>query len=348
MEKKKNTSSKISIAVVGAGYWGPNLIRNFNSLNDCHIKYICDKKSGRLRYIHQKWPHISLTEKYEEVVKDPSVDAVIIATPVSTHHSLGIAALKAGKHLFIEKPLTLTSKKAKSLVDLAEQKNLVLATGHIFVYHPAVTSMKNIINQGCIGHLCYAESGRVNLGPPASEVDVIWDLAVHDVSILLYLWGQQPVEVRAHGRNFLHSTLIDVSFLHLRFNDNSISNHHVSWMSPEKVRRFFVAGTKGSLIFDDTATEGKLRLVDQGIDSRINLKDDEIKELYYKPGKIITPELPNDEPLRLECQHFLECIRNGNHPKADGHSGLAVVRVLEAAERSIAAGSRPIHLKHSN
>lgn len=345
MKKKKNSSSTIGIAIVGAGYWGPNLIRNFNNLRDCKIQWICDKKSGRLRYINKRWPNISLTERYDEVIKDPSVDAVIIATPVSTHYSLGISALKAGKHVFIEKPLAITGEQAEEIVKLADQKKLVLATGHIFVYHPAVTAMKNIISEGGIGHLCYAESARVNLGPPASEVDVIWDLAVHDVSILFYLWGQEPVEVRAYGRNFLHSTLIDVSFLYMRFDDNSMSHHHVSWMSPEKVRRFFVVGTKGSLIFNDTASDGKLRVIDQGVDSRINLKDDEIKELYYKPGKIITPELPNDEPLHLECEHFLECIRNGNRPKADGYAGLAVVHVLEAAERSVASGSELIHLK---
>lgn len=346
INKWNNHASTIKLAVVGAGYWGPNIIRNFDSLNDCKIQWVCDKKSGRLRYINKRWPNISLTEHYDEVIKDPSVDAVIIVTPVSTHYTLGISALKAGKHVFIEKPLAMTSEQAKKIVKLAEQKKLVLATGHIFVYHPAVSAMKDIINQGKIGHLCYAESGRINLGPPASEVNVIWDLAVHDVSILLYLWEQEPVEVRAHGGTFLQSTLIDVSFLYMRFDDNSISHHHVSWMSAEKVRRFFIAGTKGSLLFDDTTTDGKLRIIDQGIDSRTNLKDDEIKELYYKPGQIITPKLPDDEPLRVECQHFLECIRNGNHPKADGYAGLAVVRALEAAERSILAGSEPIHLKH--
>lgn len=342
---QRRNASTIGIAIVGAGYWGPNLIRNFNNLRDCRIKWICDKKSGRLRYVHQKWPNISLTEYYEEVIKDQSVDAVIIATPVSTHYPLGIAALKAGKHVFIEKPLAKNTKQAEAILNLAEQKRLVLATGHIFVYHPAVTAMKNIISQDGIGDLCYAESARVNLGPPNSEVDVIWDLAVHDISILYYLWGKEPIEVRAHGLNFLHSTLIDVSFIYLRFDDNSISHHHVSWMSPEKVRRFFIAGTKGSLIFDDTVTDSKLRLIDQGIDSRVNLKDDEIKELYYKPGKIITPKLSIDEPLYLECKHFLDCMRNGNRPKADGYAGLLAVSVLQAAECSINKDSKPIHIK---
>jgi len=345
MTEKRYSSSDIEIAIIGAGYWGPNLIRNFNNLSDCNIRWVCDKKSGRLLYVQQKWPNISTTENFDEVMKDSNVTAVIIATPVSTHFNLGMSALKAGKHVFIEKPLAMTKRQAKKLVELAEQKKLVLATGHIFVYHPAITAMMNIINQGGIGRLCYAESGRVNLGPPASEVNVIWDLAVHDVSILLYLWKQLPVEVRAYGNNFLHSTLIDASFLFLRFEDNSMSHHHVSWMSPKKTRRFFIAGTKGSLIFNDTATDGKLKIIDQGIDSRINLTDDDVKELYYKPGKIITSKLSDDEPLFLECQHFLECIKNGITPKVDGNAGLAVVNVLEAACRSIKEGSKAISLK---
>ena len=334
----------IAVAIVGAGYWGPNLIRNFESLTDCQVRWVCDRKPGRLRYVHERWPHIPLTEDYAEVLKDPAVDAIVIATPVSTHHTLATPALEAGKHVFVEKPLAATSEQAQGIVELADHKERVLATGHIFVYHPAVAAMKATIEEGGFGQPCYAESGRVNLGPPASEVDVIWDLAVHDVSILLYLWDQEPVEVIAYGRRFLHPRLIDVAFLHLRFADGSMAQHHVSWLSPEKVRRFFVAGTEGSLKFDDTATDGKLRVIDQGVDSRIGLKDDEAKELYYRPGEVIVPELPKDEPLRLECQHFLDCIRSGHCPRADGRAGLTVVRVLEAAERSIAEGSQPTPL----
>jgi len=344
MTKNSNFSSTIGIAIVGAGYWGPNLIRNFNNLDDCRIQWVCDRKPGRLSYVHQKWPDISLTENYDEAIKDSNVDAVIIATPVSTHFKLGISALKAGKNVFVEKPLALNSEQAQSIAELADQRELILATGHIFVYHPAVTAMKDTINRDGIGELCYAESGRVNLAPPASEVNVIWDLAVHDVSILLYLWGQEPVEVRAYGQNFQHSSLVDVAFIYLRFNDGTVAHHHVSWMCPDKVRRFFVSGTKGSMVFDETTVDGKLRIVDKGIDTRTNQRDDEIKELYYKPGKIVSPSLPNDEPLRVECQHFIDCIRDRSAPKADGHAGLAVVRVLEAAERSIESGSEPIQI----
>ena len=332
----------IGVAVIGAGYWGPNLVRNFDNLSGCDVRWVCDRSPGRLQYVHERWPHIPRTDDLKEALSDPNVGAVAIATPVSTHLTVAIAALEADKHVLVEKPLASTSGEARRILELAENRNRVLATGHIFVYHPAVSNMRANISRGGIGQLCYAESSRVNLGPPASEVDVIWDLAVHDVSILLDLWGQEPVEVTAYGRRFIHPTLIDVAFLHLRFENGSIAQHHVSWLSPEKVRRFFVAGTQGSLIFDDAARTDKLRIIDRGEDSRIGLKEHEAKELFYGPGQVRTPELVQDEPLRIECQHFLECIRNGHGPLSGGHAGLAVVRVLEAASKSLAEGSRPI------
>jgi len=204
--------------------------------------------------------------------------------------------------------------------------------------------MKELVQEGKIGSLCYAESSRVNLGPPASEVDVIWDLATHDLSITYYLWGRLPVEVVAYGRRFLHPTLIDAAFLHLHFDDGSMAVHHVSWLSPEKVRRYFVAGRDGSFVFDDTLVDGKLRQIDQGIDSRVGLKDDEVKDLFYRPGSVSHPELQSIEPLYSSCGEFLSSIRSGAIPRADAEAGVAVVRMLEAAEESIAEGSSPVVL----
>ncbi|MEM4409100.1 MAG: Gfo/Idh/MocA family oxidoreductase [Candidatus Caldarchaeum sp.] len=334
----------IGVAIIGAGYWGPNLIRTFMSLPDCQLRWVCDKKPGRLQYVHEKWPNIPLTDDYRTVLSDPRVDAVVIATPISTHYPLATEALEMGKHVLVEKPLATTSAEAQSLVEQAERLRRIIATGHIFVYHPAVVAMKTLIQQNAIGDLCYVESSRVNLGPPASERNVVWDLAVHDISIVFYLWGREPLEVIAYGRRFRHPRLTDVAFLSLHFADGSFTQHHVSWLCPEKVRRFFVVGTRGSLLFDDTLPHGKLRFIDQGIDSRIDLKDEEAKELYYQPGQVIVPELPPEEPLHVECQHFLDCIRTGQRPRADGYAGLAVVRILEAAEESIATGAQPIRL----
>ena len=244
----------------------------------------------------------------------------------------------------VEKPLTDTSDHARELVNTARQANRVLAVDHLFVYNPAIAKMVELAHAGEIERLCYAESSRVNLGPPASEVDVIWDLATHDLSITYALWGRLPCEITAYGRRFLHPTLIDVAFLHLRFDDDSLAVHHVSWLSPEKVRRYFMAGTQGSFVFDDTIAEGKLRQIDQGVDSRVGLKDDEVRDLFYKPGVVRLPELDPVEPLAASCGDFIRSVRTGGAPRADGRAGLAVVRMLEAAERSIASGSRPVRL----
>jgi predicted dehydrogenase len=335
---------RLRIGIVGAGYWGPNLIRTFSSLPECEIACVCDQRPGRLQYVAERFPGVRLTDRYEQLLADPTVDAVAVATSVSTHHVLAVAALQAGKHVFVEKPLAATSAEALELVKAAERAGRILATGHLFAYHPAVARLRQGVRAGELGRLCYAESGRVNLGPPASEVDVIWDLAVHDVSILLSVLGGEPEEVRAEGRRYRHPSLTDVAFLTLRFADGFLAQHHVSWLSPVKVRRFFLAGSEGSATFDDTRSEGKLLLSDAGEDSRIGARDTEARELFYRPGKLRSPLLPEVQPLTVECAHFLDCIRAGRVPEVDGRAGLAVVRVLEAAARSVAAGGRPVRL----
>ncbi len=334
----------LGIALVGAGYWGPNLIRNFNALDDCFVCWVCDKKPGRLQFIHERFPHLPLTDNFDTVLADPRVNALVLATPVSTHRDLALRALEAGKHVFVEKPLADTTQRAQEIADAGRAAKRVVAVGHIFVYNPAIVRMGELVHAGAIGKLCYAESSRVNLGPPASEVNVIWDLAVHDIAILLDVWRQKPIAVTAFGNRYLHPHLIDAAFLHIHFADGSMAQHHVSWLSPDKVRRFFVAGTLGSLHFDDMQPQAKLRHIDQGQDSRIGLSDTESKELFYKPGEIKTVALPADEPLRAECAHFLECIRTGTKPRAGADEGVAVVQILEAACASIENHSARVEL----
>ena len=338
------TQRMLNVAVVGAGYWGPNLVRNFDGMPDCRVAWVCDSKPGRQTYMAGKFPGLRLTADYRTVLDDPEVDAIAIATPVSTHYDLATAALRAGKHVMVEKPLADTVAHAEGILEAADRAGLVAATDHLFVYNPAIAKMKEIQEQGRLGERCYAESSRVNLGPPASEVDVIWDLATHDLAITYYLWGCLPKEVAAIGRRFLHPRLIDVAFLHLKFADDSLAVHHVSWLSPEKVRRYFLAGRSGSVVFDDTVAEGKLRQIDQGVDSRIGLKDDDVKDLFYRPGTVSIPVLEPVQPLQAACRNFLDCVRSGARPRADARAGLAVVRMLEAAERSIALGSQPVQL----
>jgi predicted dehydrogenase len=337
-------NSQINVAIIGAGYWGPNLIRNFSEVNGCQVAWVCDQKPGRRQYVQEKFPGIAVIDDLGKVLSDKNVDAVVVATPVSTHREIALEALCAGKHVWIEKPLADSFSAAKDIINKTEEKNLILFTDHLFIYNPAITRMREIISQGEVGPLCYAESGRINLGPPASEVDVIWDLATHDLSISYYLWGRLPIEVVAYGYRFQHPKLIDVAFLHLLFDDSSTAMHHISWLCPERTRRYFVAGRKGSLLFDDIQSERKLRLIDQGVDSRIDAKDDEVKDLFYRPGEVSFPLLKKVEPLRAACEHFLDCVRNDKKPITDGKAGLAVVQMLEAAERSIAEGSRPVKL----
>ncbi len=338
------TDDPINVGVIGAGYWGPNLIRNFNAIQGCRVAYVCDRKSGRRQYVKNRFPGIPVTDNLNQVLADKEVHVVVVATPVSTHREIALAALQAGKHVWVEKPLTDSVSGAREISNEAKARGLVLATDHLFVHNPAIVKAKEIISSGGIGEICYAESGRVNLGPPASEVDVIWDLATHDLSISYYLWERKSAEVSAYGYRYQHPELIDAAFIHLHFEDGSAAMHHVSWLSPQKTRRYFLAGKRGSLLFDDMRKNRKLCFIDQGVDSRIGANDNEVREFYYKPGKVSFPNLKKIEPLRAGCENFLNCIRYGEKLKSDGDAGLAVVEMLEAAELSISEGSKPIIL----
>jgi len=333
---------KIGIGVIGAGYWGPNLIRNFSAIEDCRVVWVCDQKQGRRQYVQEKFPGIPVTDDFGTVLRDDRVGAVVVATPVSTHRDVAIAALQAGKHVWVEKPLADSVGAARQIMEEARKRELLLTVDHLFVYNPAIYKAKEITTAGGIGQICYAESGRVNLGPPASEVDVLWDLATHDLAITYYLWGKKPSEVIAYGRRFQHPKLIDMAFIHLHFDDGSTAVHHVSWLCPEKTRRYFLAGKDGSLVFDDMQPDKKLRFIDQGVDSRIGAKDDEVKDLFYRPGEVSYRDLEPVEPLRAACEDFLSSIRNGQKPRVDGEAGLAVVEMLEAAERSMVEGGKPV------
>jgi len=335
----------IGVGVVGVGYWGPNLVRSLLSLPDCKLVRACDAKAGRLRYLKEQFPQVEVTSDYADLLHDSRLDAICIATPVSTHRDLALRALASGRHVFVEKPLAPSSQDALDIVEAAAHRDRVLATGHLFVYHPAIVRLREELSAGKLGTLCYMESERVNLGPPASEVDVIWDLAVHDVSIAIYLSDQQPVEVVAFAGRYVHPSLLDMALLVLRYGDGRLSHHHVSWLSPNKVRRFFAVGTTGSGLFDGRFEPKALSLFDQGYDSRIGAGDDQVVELKYGAGEVRVPDLPAIEPLRAECQHFFECILSGRPPRADGLAGLNVVRILEAAERSVTLGSRAVVLR---
>ena len=328
----------INIGIIGAGYWGPNLIRNFNEIETCNLKYVSDLREGRLDFVKEKYPDIICTTNYKDILNDDSIDAVVIATPVNTHHKFGIEALKANKHIYIEKPFTSSSEEAKDLVKLAEEKGRVVMVGHLFKYHPAVRKIKSLIDEGAIGDIYYIDASRINMGPPESEVNVIWDLAPHDLSIVLYLLGEAPNSVRAMGHDFKKDQwqgLTQASYINLDFNNGSFVTIHNSWVSPNKTRRLEIFGSKGVILYDEMKDK-KLTVFDEGVDSRKDGGAKTSANLVYRAGKIEYPEIPNGEPLRMECIHFLECIQDNKAPISDGVDGYNVVNIIEKANSSIA------------
>ncbi|HET6311098.1 MAG TPA: Gfo/Idh/MocA family oxidoreductase [Candidatus Nitrosotalea sp.] len=332
----------VTVAVIGAGYWGPNVIRTFSELANCQVKWVCELSQGRRTYISDRFPKLRTTDELEKVLADPEVDAVAIVTPVTTHRRLAEMALAAGKHVFVEKPLAGSYADAVAIGTAGQNAGRLVGVGHLFVHHPAVVRMKELVESGRLGQLHYAESARVNLGPPASEVDVLWDLAVHDLAILIALMGRPPARVSATARNFNHRSLVDVAFVTTEFDDGFFSVHHASWLAPTKVRRFFLAGAAGSVTFDDTSDDRKLVSSGPGVDSRIGLRADDVKELFYKADDVVVHTLEHTPPLTRELNLFVDAIRNGTAMAVDAIQGEHVVRTLEAAEMSIADGGRAV------
>ncbi|MBI1922651.1 Gfo/Idh/MocA family oxidoreductase [Candidatus Poribacteria bacterium] len=325
----------ITIAVIGCGYWGPNLIRNFNELSNCKVLKVCDQKQGRLKFIGTRYPHIELCSEHRDVFNDPCIDAVCLVTPVPTHYALAKEALLAGKNVFVEKPLAYSTDQAKELIDLAERCGKVLMVGHVFEYHPAITKISAIMKNGECGDMRYIDSCRINLGPPTVQVSVIWDLAPHDLSIIFYLTGMEPTAVSAVGKSYLRKGLEDVSYITVQFDNGVLGHVHVSWLSPCKLRTTYIIASQKVIVFNDTLSVEKVKIYNEGIDTRIDADDFGEFQLTYRSGDIHSPNLDNREPLHIECEHFIECIEKGIKPRSDGLSGLRVVKTLEAAQRSM-------------
>jgi predicted dehydrogenase len=327
----------VNVALVGFGYWGPNLLRNYVELPDAWISWVCDANEAALERCHRRYPYMPVTADYDEVLADPKVDAVLIATPISTHHALAKAALKRRKHVFVEKPLAASTNEAAELVELADARGLTLMVGHTFVFSPPVRKVKELLDAGELGDVRFITSQRVNLGLHQKDVSVIWDLATHDLSILYYWLGEEAASVCAHGRACIDPAIPDVAFVNLTFSSGVVAALDVSWLSPVKLRRTIVVGSRKMLLYDDTETVEKVKLFDHGVD----FKDPETFgefQLSYRTGDILAPKLPTAEPLFAEGQHFLECIQSGRRPLTDGLAGLRVVASLEMADRSLASG----------
>lgn len=330
----------VTLGVVGLGYWGPNLVRNFARLPGSNLKYCCDLDEGRRAKAAAQNPGVTMTARYEDLLEDDELQAVVVATSVPTHQELAARALDAGKHVFVEKPLALTVAQAEDLVAKAEAAGLTLMVGHLLMYHPAVTRIREIIDSGELGDLLYIYSQRLNLGKVRSEENALWSLAPHDMSILLYFMGDAPIEAVCRGGAFLRSEVEDVVFCTLTFADGRMGHLHVSWLDPHKTRKFTLVGTKKMLVFDDMQASDKIWIYDKGVEpaEAMSYGDD----LTLKFGDIVIPNVPLSEPLAIECRHFIESIESGTAPLSDGRDGLRVVRVLEAASRSLGAGGTPM------
>lgn len=325
----------IRVGLVGAGYWGPNLARVLNQSRKCEFVACCDVNSNNLQKVIRQYPRLKGFTNIEEMLRD-GLDAVVIATPISTHFEIARRALNAGMHVMVEKPLAHNSSCAEELASIASRGALTLLTGHTFIYSPPVVKVKEAIESGALGDLYYVSLSRVNLGLYQKDVDVVWDLAVHDISILLYWLDEIPRLATAFGRSCVQTHKRDVAFIWLEFPSGVIAAIEVSWLSPQKLRRSIVVGSKRMVVYDDTDSSEKVKIYDRGVMLH-NPETFGEYQLTYRMGDMTAPNLSNQEPLVLEVDHFLECIETGAQPKTNGEFGVKVVRVLESAAESISS-----------
>lgn len=337
----------IGIGVIGYGYWGPNLVRNFAEAPGASLAGISDKREERLAEARRRYSSARITEDYSELLADPAIDAVAIATPVSSHFELAIQALRSGKHVLVEKPLASTSEQAVQLIEEAASRNLVLMVDHTFVYTGAVRKIREMVNSGALGDIYYYDSVRVNLGLFQHDVNVIWDLAVHDLSILDFVLPSKPVAVSATGIRHIPGQPENVAYLTLFFADTKIAHLHVNWLAPVKIRRTLIGGSERMIVYDDLEPSEKIKVYDKGVS--VSPLHEEVYELLvsYRSGDMWAPKLDQTEGLQTEARHFIDCIENNKRPVTDGNAGLRVVRLLEAAEKSMGARGQLVELPRS-
>ena len=332
----------VRLGVVGMNYWGPNLARNLNAIPECELTWCCDL-DGRLLDRHAAaLPSARMTTDVEDLLADPALDAVVIATSVPTHAALARRALEAGKHAFVEKPLAVTASDARELAELADARGLVLMVDHLLVYHPGLRHVKHLLDTGALGDRVFCMYGnRQNLGVVRPDENALWSLGPHDISVMIWLAGERPAEVAAWGSCYLQEGVEDIVFGHLRFPSGVTGHLHLSWLDPHKMRRMTVIGSERMVVFDDMETERKVTIYDKGPIPRTATYGEYIQ---VRSGDIHIPKVDATEPLRLVCRHFVECVAEGRRPASDGWAGLAVVEVLEAMGESLASAGRPVAL----
>ena len=319
----------IKVGLAGLGYWGPNLARNFDDLAD--LAWLCDLSPDLRDRYGARFPSAQMTERFDDMLEDSSIQAVVVATPVSTHYELARRALSAGKHVFVEKPPALSGAEADELVALAEERDLVLLPGHLLLYHPAVAKLRELIDAGELGDILYIYGNRQNLGQIRKDENALWSLGVHDLSVMLHLIGEEPSEVWARGESFIHEGVEDVVFCYLRFPSGVVAHMHLSWLDPHKMRKITVVGRNKMAVFDDMDLERKITVYDKGTEQRA----ESYGEWRTRTGDIYIPKIPNDEPLRLECRHFLSLVAGDGDALVAARDGAIVVRVLEQLQHSL-------------
>jgi predicted dehydrogenase len=335
-------TDKVRVGVVGLGYWGPNLARNFDRLPDAELAYCCDLDEANLAKARDLYPGTVVTDDFSALLGDETLDAIVIATSVPTHYPLGKKALEAGKHTFIEKPIALRAADAQDLLTTAESRGVKLMVGHLLEYHPAVRKLKELVDDGSLGKVFYVYANRLNLGKVRTDENALWSFAPHDISVLNFLIGEEPEEVSARGECYLQDGVEDVVFGYIKYPSGVVGHLHVSWLDPHKSRKITVVGSDKMVVFDDMEADRKVTIYDKGATTTRTKFDTygEFVTLHF--GDIHIPRIGNEEPLRVEAQHFVDAIRNDTQPLSDGRDALNVVRVLDAMERSLRNGGQPV------
>jgi len=334
----------VNIGIIGCGHWGPNYIRNFNQLKTCQVISCCDLLSRNLDNIKRHFSSIEVTTDYRKMLKDKRINAVVIATPAKTHYQIARNALLHHKHILVEKPLCLKHGDSKKLVDLAKAKKKVLMVGHTFLFNPAVRKLKAYIKKGALGEIYYLHATRTHLGLVRNDVNVSWDLVPHDISIFSYLLEKTPVSLSATGGSFLRKPRQDVVFINLVYPGGIIANIHASWADSNKVREIQVIGSRARIVFDDLNNLEKVRLYKKGISVEKSYANFGEFQLLLRDGDIISPKVDPQEPLRLQSQHFIDCVKRGKRPFTDGKNGAQVVKIMNAIDKSLKLNGRIVRL----
>jgi len=340
-------SKQIEVGVVGCGYWGPNLVRNFRSLPDCRLRSICDVSEDRLRHLKGLYPEVETETNINKLLLNKDLDAIVVATSVKHHYPMAKASLLAGKHTLIEKPLASSVEQCEELVSIAKKQGLVLMVGHTFLYSPAVRKIKEIIDRNDIGDIRYISARRLNLGLFQKDINVAWDLAPHDISIILHIMQESPLSVNCRGGAHITPGIEDVTTMNLHFSNEKSATIQSSWLDPKKVREMTIVGSERMIVYDDVAAQEKIKIYDVRVKRPPHY--DSFAEFHYAYhyGDTYSPYIKQDEPLRIECQHFIDCIRNGKTPITSGVKGTEIVRILEASSASIKLDGAPIDLPGS-